>query len=238
MILIYIKWYKKMYGVNFWAKASVNTRFDIFWVCVQVAAGVQVRLHQPVVSAGSPDLAQRCRHHLSGRVWVPAQIPEQVRQHILVCQQQISLYSQVCKWHELSFNIAAVVLLFSRNCFLIRCEFCIGGSIIVILEWEEIKNELIQKVWILIGLSLYVGQLGGAGWFKVTLLWRCCFLLQERRLRDSGPVGQTSPGLVLKPLEPLVHRHALRHLHRAPHGPRWWESGLSLSGRVPSVKYG
>lgn len=48
----------------------------------QVAAGVQVRLHQPAVSAGHQGVAQRRGHHLSGRVRVPAQVPEQVR-HIL-----------------------------------------------------------------------------------------------------------------------------------------------------------
>lgn len=44
------------------------TQFDMFWSCAQVAAGVQVRLHQPVVSAGRQDLSQRGRHPLSGRV--------------------------------------------------------------------------------------------------------------------------------------------------------------------------
>lgn len=45
-------------------------------------------------------------------------------------------------------------------------------------------------------------------------------LLQERRLWHSHPVGQASQGLISEPLEPLVYRRALRHLHRAPHGPR------------------
>lgn len=44
------------------------TRVDVFWFCAQVAAGVQVRLHQPVVPAGRQDLSQRRRHHLSGRI--------------------------------------------------------------------------------------------------------------------------------------------------------------------------
>lgn len=56
--------------------------------------------------------------------------------------------------------------------------------------------------------------------------------LQERRVRDSRAVGQASQGLVSEPLEPLVQRHALRHLHRAPHGPRRWEGGLSLPGVI------
>lgn len=55
---------------------------NMIWLCVQVIASVQVRLHQPVVSAGRQNQSQRCRHHFSGRVWVPAQIPKQVG-HIL-----------------------------------------------------------------------------------------------------------------------------------------------------------
>lgn len=40
----------------------------MFWLRMQVAADVQVRLHQPAVSAGDQGLSQRRGHHLSGRV--------------------------------------------------------------------------------------------------------------------------------------------------------------------------
>lgn len=54
-----------------------------WFVCLQVTAGVQVRLHQPAVSAGRQDLSQRGGYHLRGRIWVPAQIFEQVWQGFL-----------------------------------------------------------------------------------------------------------------------------------------------------------
>ncbi|KAJ8371205.1 hypothetical protein SKAU_G00112330 [Synaphobranchus kaupii] len=42
-------------------------------------------------------------------------------------------------------------------------------------------------------------------------------------------MGQTSPALLHEPLESLEHGRALCHFHRAPHGPRRRESGLTLS---------
>ena len=42
------------------------------------------------------------------------------------------------------------------------------------------------------------------------VLW---FPLQEGGLRGARAVGPPSAGLLRQPLEPLVHRHALRDLH-------------------------
>ncbi|ETE56440.1 Tumor protein p63-regulated gene 1-like protein, partial [Ophiophagus hannah] len=42
--------------------------------------------------------------------------------------------------------------------------------------------------------------------------------LQAGRCRDSNPVGQTEPGFVHQPVEPVVQQRALRHLHPTPHG--------------------
>lgn len=68
--------------------------FNKCWFALraQVLAGVQVRLHQLAVSAGRENFAQRRRHHLSGRVWVPAQIPQQVRMAHLSLDQTFPFY--------------------------------------------------------------------------------------------------------------------------------------------------
>ena len=119
--------------------------FVISWLRGQVAAGVQVRLHQPAVSAGRQDLSQRCRHHLSRRVWVSTQIPEQVRLHIQVCQNEIIFMSwvrlQPCKGQCIISEILQLWLCISWK----QSMFGIVGNVIVvyIAKWKVIENPLI-----------------------------------------------------------------------------------------------